>query len=239
APFTLSHNKTPGWDSPWTPRIPEQAHANRTENSGEGNSRPWRRRKKNLRSFLLHNNYVPLVSRILNITFTTVALALAIRIRIIEQQSHVRGAVGSSPVLAIIFSPLALTHVMIAIYLEYFGRPLGLWRTSAKLAHTLTEVVFICTWSAEVALCIDNYFTSPLHCAPQSAVKWYSELPPVTNPFGNNGDLEKDAHTLCAYQVDLIAVVMVTLLLYITNLVISLFRIFEKVKVHQGWGYTR
>jgi hypothetical protein len=107
-------------------------------------------------------------------------------------------------VLAIILAPLTLVHVMVAIYvsyspafqcrnhtyalqLEYFGRPLGLWRTSAKLAHTLLEVVFICAWSAELALCFDNYFTSPLNCAPRSTVKWYSELPPFANPLSNNG----------------------------------------------------
>ena len=51
------------------------------------------------------------------------------------------------------------------------------------------------------------------------------------------GDVRDDANRLCHYQLDLIGVVMVALLLYVTNLVISLFRIFEKVKVHQGWGY--
>ena len=142
--------------------------------------------------------------------------------------------------------------------LEYFGRPLGLWRTSAKLAHTLSEVVFICAWSAELALCFDNYITSPLNCAPRSTIKWYSELP-YSDPLGNNSNYEplcysviahnssfftsaaaggaaRDTHLLCAHQRDLISVVVVALLLYVTNLVISLFRIFEKLKVHQGLG---
>ncbi|KAF8501897.1 hypothetical protein JB92DRAFT_2975140 [Gautieria morchelliformis] len=257
-----SYDKTPGWDSPWTPRIPERVHvtgrdAGREPDQGADNNdaapttdssildlealNPWHRRKRNLRSFLLNNTYVPLFSRIANITFTIVTLVLAVRIRVIEQENHVRGVVGSSPVLAIIFAPLTLVHVMIAIYLEYFGRPLGLWRTSAKLAHTLSEVVFICAWSAELALCFDNYFTSSLNCAPRSTVQWYSELPPPANPLGNNvtSDRGLDARALCASQVDLTGVVMVALLLYVTNLVISLFRIFEKVKIRQGWGHKR
>jgi hypothetical protein len=59
------------------------------------------------------------------------------------------------------------------------------------------------------------------------------------SPFVATGDVRDDSNQLCSYQLDLIGVVMVALLLYVTNLVISLFRIFEKVKVHQGWGYGR
>ena len=78
---------------------------------------PWKQRKKLLRGFLLTNSYVPLVSaplprhveskiysssrlqlfRFVNITFTTSALAIAIRIRALEMSHHVSGAVGSSP----------------------------------------------------------------------------------------------------------------------------------------------
>jgi hypothetical protein len=82
-PFTLSQNKTPGWESPWTPRIPDRAlvnerdpeleaaqHANDAGVAKEPSAlhldglRPWQRRKKRLRNFLLHNAYVPLVSLI-------------------------------------------------------------------------------------------------------------------------------------------------------------------------------
>ncbi|KAJ3570249.1 hypothetical protein NP233_g4521 [Leucocoprinus birnbaumii] len=87
------------------------------------------------------------------------------------------GAVGSSPTVVIIFAPLTLLHVMAAIYLEYFGRPVGLWQTSRKLAHTLSEVLFICAWSAALSLSFDNYFTSLVPCAPPSAISWYNEMP--------------------------------------------------------------
>ncbi|KAF8516208.1 hypothetical protein BU17DRAFT_93035 [Hysterangium stoloniferum] len=258
APFTLSYTKTPGWNTPWTPRIPGDSPLNPapsgvdmeiglpTETGKEttspegGHLSPWGKKKRKLRSYILHNNYVPLVSRVVNITFTTVALAFAVRIRVVESSSHLRGAVGSSPFLAVIFAPATLVHVMVAIYLEYFGRPLGLWRTSAKLAHTLLEVLFICIWSAELALCFDNYTTSMLHCTPPSAVSWYSELPPVPYLFGQNPSPETTqiADRICDYQRNLIGVVMVALVFYITNLIISLFRIFEKVKVRQGWGHA-
>ena len=113
--------------------------------------------------------------------------------------------------------------------LEYFGRPLGLWRTSAKLAHTLFEVVFICAWSAALALCFDNFFTSVIPCASLSATSWYNQLP---RPPPISGLSPNDGRDICHRQLALICLVGVGLIMYCYNLVISLFRIFEKVKYH-------
>ncbi|KIJ45287.1 hypothetical protein M422DRAFT_67409 [Sphaerobolus stellatus SS14] len=258
-PFTVSHTKTPGWDSPWTPRVPARAriHGSSDPELGEmpsrgssdrskeelreaGSQQTNRTFRKRFRNYVLTNNYVPLVSRIINIAFTTTALAIAIRIRELEQRFHLLGAVGSSPFLAIIFAPATLVHVMIAIYLEYFGRPLGLWQTSRKLAHTLLETAFICLWSAQLALSFDNYMTSPLHCTPQSSISWYSQLPASPSIIGSDAspELQRAADRICDYQRTLAGVAMVSLVFYVTNLVISLYRIFQKVKVHQGWGYS-
>ncbi|TCD69979.1 hypothetical protein EIP91_005568 [Steccherinum ochraceum] len=127
---TLSHNKTPGWDSPWTPRPPADLVARITGNPPHNGSRladtdeetqseklgVWARRRKRFRSYILINAYVPLLFRFINITFTCAALAMAIRIRAMEQKHHAMGAVGSSPTVVIIFAPLTLVHVMVAIY---------------------------------------------------------------------------------------------------------------------------
>lgn len=155
--------------------------------------------------------------------------------------------------LVIIFAPLTLVHVMFAIYvgliptllrslsnssdqLEYLGRPLGLWKTSAKLAHTLSEVFFICAWSAALSLCFDNIFTSPLQCTPPSAVNWYSTLQPPVNPLtgevGRSTRENQPTDRICDDQAIQIGLVFVGLILYCSNLVISLYRIFEKVKYH-------
>jgi len=191
----------------------------------EDKQTPWQQRKKMLRGFLLTNSYVPLLFRFVNITLTTSALAIAIRIRALEMSHHVRGAVGSSPVLVIIFAPLTLVHVMLAIYLEYFGRPLGLWHTSGKLAHTLLETLFICAWSAALSLCFDNYFTSVIPCS-ESGNEWYNELPPPpTIP-----DVGSFGPAICNNQLALICLVGFGLVMYCMSLIISLYRIFEKVK---------
>lgn len=114
--------------------------------------------------------------------------------------------------------------------LEYFGRPLGLWRTSAKLAHTLLEVLFICAWSAALSLCFDNFFTSLIPCASASASSWYNKLPRPSYDIpifeGSLGD------EICDQQLALICLVGVGLIAYCSNLVISLYRVFEKVKYH-------
>lgn len=83
APFTLAQTRTPGWDSPWSPRHPENAilHDPETGQSKAGNEGAggesgatyeeepksldgksnWYRRKKKLRFFVLNHNSVPLV----------------------------------------------------------------------------------------------------------------------------------------------------------------------------------
>lgn len=154
------------------------------------------------------------------------------------------GLTSPPSVLVIIFAPLTLVHVMLAIYvisayrsfpaatdpgifaqLEYFGRPLGLWHTSGKLAHTLLETLFICAWSAALSLCFDNYFTSVIPCS-ESGNEWYNELsPPPTLP-----DVGSFGPAICNNQVALIFLVCFGLVMYCMSLIISLYRIFEKVK---------
>ena len=148
--------------------------------------------------------------------------------------------------LVIIFAPLTLVHVMLSIYvitasrsfsaytdtdpdlvaqLEYFGRPLGLWHTSGKLAHTLLETLFICAWSAALSLCFDNYFTSVIPCS-EDGNEWYNELPPPpTIP-----DVGSVGPRICNNQLALICLVGFGLIMYCMSLIISLYRIFEKVK---------
>jgi len=146
------------------------------------------------------------------------------------------GAVGSSPTLVIIFAPLTLVHVMVAIYLEYFGRPLGLWHTFSKLTHTLLEVLFICAWSAALSLCFDNYFTSLVPCAAPSSISWYNQISrPVDPAFPNLGRHQGGVgDRICDGQLVLIILVGIGLIMYCMNLFISLFRIFQKVKLHPG-----
>ncbi|CUA75554.1 hypothetical protein RSOLAG22IIIB_05952 [Rhizoctonia solani] len=257
-PFTLQQTQTPGWETPWAPHPPAAyrgtagrdragqsdmgysggkelgAAASRRTDDDDVRSRrggKYSRIKRGLRTYILQNNYVPLFIRLLNIAFTTSTLAVGISTRRLELKNGILGSIGSSPTLVIIFAPPTLVHVMAAIYLEYFGRPLGIWSTSAKLIHTLSEVFFICMWSASLSLCFDNYFTTPLACTPISSTSWWNELPAAENAMANDEQTDPLlVDQLCSRQLALICLVFFGLSLYCWNLVISLFRIFEKVK---------
>ncbi|KAF8597886.1 hypothetical protein BDV93DRAFT_357015 [Ceratobasidium sp. AG-I] len=195
-------------------------------------------RRSKLMGFLLYQVYVPLLFRLLNLSLTSSTLALAIHMRKVEIKHHILGSIGSSPTLAIIFGPPTLVHVVSAIYAEYFGKPLGLWQTSSKLFHTLAETLFICMWSASLSLCVDNYLTAPIICAPSSASRWWTHLRPnlSEDPLIGLPDGPHLRTELCSCQRAMISLVIFGLLSYIANLVISLFRIFEKVKSTSGLG---
>ena len=79
-PFTLAHNSTPGWETPWTSRSAAQgprrdrprensyglggeAVASSSEDQSAEEKGSWAMRKKRLRIFILTNAYVPLVRK--------------------------------------------------------------------------------------------------------------------------------------------------------------------------------
>ncbi|KZO96010.1 hypothetical protein CALVIDRAFT_537592 [Calocera viscosa TUFC12733] len=207
------------------------------ERGAESVETRWKKGRKRWRNFCLYHSSTPLLFRLLNLIFTVCALGVAIHAQLEQREAGVEGVLGSSTAVTIVFAPLTLVHVFGAIYLEYFGRPLGLWRTSAKLAYTLVEVIFVCLWSSALSLAIDNYLTTPLRCAPRQLTSWWSDQPRAPNPLSDD---DKDVgDDVCDLQAALICLVLVGLCSYCTNLVISLFRIFERVKVRTvdyRWG---
>lgn len=123
APFGPARSKIPGWDSPRRGRSRSRdeirnnyARTGERQDAESGEKLTLGRSRKNrFRAFILSNIYVPLVRswpclfsqkfgmissqlfRFINITFTTSALAVAIRIRLWETDYNLMGAVGSSP----------------------------------------------------------------------------------------------------------------------------------------------
>ena len=258
--WTRHQPLSPGWNTPWAPEemgqrqsievgryrfhagtdgyFPHTKTGRKSLNSDRGEASmmrwPW------WRNFLLHNPFVPLLIRFINLTFTTAVLAVAIRVHLTLSSEDAAGIVGSSPVLAIIFSPLTMLHVAFQIYLEYFGRPIGLWSVRAKLLGTLIEIVFVALWSAELALTFDNYFTSPLVCAPfnspfvegqrQVCIIGPDSSTTLESPL--NDDSRKPY--ICRLQGALIGLVFVSVISYCNSLILSLFRIFVRVTAHSG-----
>lgn len=100
--------------------------------------------------------------------------------------------------------------------------------------HTLIEVVFIVIWSGTVAIAFEGYFSSPLLCVQPGLNSWWNHLPLATNTLGNDTGRHEGgvADLVCDDQLTIVFLEVVGLLSYCINLVISLFRIFEKVKTH-------
>jgi hypothetical protein len=80
-PFTLSHNKTPGWDTPWEPKNNvtmnsrgDYSHLGMSGDRTDGDSRGGsdRSRKKRFRTCILTNIYVPLVGPVMYSTLSHV-----------------------------------------------------------------------------------------------------------------------------------------------------------------------
>ncbi|KAL9933921.1 hypothetical protein V8E36_007003 [Tilletia maclaganii] len=176
------------------------------------------------RTFLLLNPFAPFFFRMINLTFTSATLAIAILIHKSLRSIGAGGLVGSSPILGIIFAPLTLAHVFSQIYMEYFGRPIGLWSVRSKLYYTLIELVFVCFWSAELALAFDNLTTSPLECCC-GASKLFRAEEAESALTENPGTVSY----ICRLQGSLAGLSFVSLLAYLIVLAVSLFRIFERV----------
>lgn len=100
-------------------------------------------------------------------------------------------------------------------------------------------MLFICMWSAELSLAFDNYFTTRLGCSPAWTTRWWdgeSAPQPIEDGRYDGGPADQ----LCDEQLALICLVFFGLIWYCGSLVISLFRIFEKLKGHASdSSYTR
>jgi hypothetical protein len=196
----------------------------------------------------LENPFSPLFIRTINLCLIATTLGLAAHIRVQETQHDAIGIMGSSTLFAVVVAPFAIVHIFITLYvshvlpsprscparltssrwqIEYFGRPIGLWRISKKMFYTLTELIFICLYSAILALVFGDLFTSSLECTSWTPYRRYNLPPPTTV-----GDANVDgtvADSICQQQIAQVVVVFLSVIFYIIVLVISLWRIFAKV----------
>lgn len=199
------------------------ADAEKSSPGGGGRDETWlRARWEWWKVFLMRNPFVPLLFRIINLSFTTATLAVAIRLWRVLHTEGAANSVGSSPLVGIVFAPLSLVHVGTQVWLDYFSRPIGLWAVKSKLSYQLVELVFIALWSALLSLTFDNLATSSLGC-----VYWYDAYPTC----GTTGSPEltqlrdpAKKPTICALQKAFIGLTFVTLVAYVTVFIISIYR---------------
>ncbi|GAA5861181.1 hypothetical protein JCM3774_002219 [Rhodotorula dairenensis] len=226
--FSMNQTTTPGWSTPWTPFRREHTQ-NDMLDPFELTQQQTERQSKRSRfaKFILENPFSPLFIRTINLCLIATTLGLAAHIRLQESQHDAIGIIGSSTLFAIVVAPFAIVHIFITLYIEYFGRPIGLWRISKKMFYTLTELIFICLYSAILALVFGDLFTSSLECTSWTPYRRYNLPPPTTV---GNADVDGTvASSICQQQIAQVVVVFLSVIFYVTVLVISLWRIFAKV----------
>jgi hypothetical protein len=92
--------------------------------------------------------------------------------------------------------------------------------------YTLTDLLFICLYSAVLSLSFDDLFTSSLNCTAWTPYSQFNETPAITGTANVEGTL---ADSICSQQIAQVVFLFTSVIAYVAVLVISLFRIFAKV----------
>lgn len=88
---------------------------------------------------------------------------MSIRLSLI--QLNLPGLIGASTTLIISFAAFTLLHGVMAIYREYFGKPIGLWGLRSKMLWVCLDILFVALWASVLALAVNDYISTPLECA--------------------------------------------------------------------------
>lgn len=212
--------------------------------------------KQRLRRKLFLDARVTIWIRFINLAVVICSLGLAVTIRKELFELRLPGLIGPSTTLVIAYSALTIIHIFIAVYREYFGRPIGLWGLRSKMLWVCLDLLFVALWSSALTLQINDLIDTPLNCVPQTA--WWeegksSEYAALLNDLdvlrASSTDSQDSgvsdtlgiilpdvitssslAREACRRQEGGIALALMTLLLYGGNMVLSLFRIFETVR---------
>ncbi|GAA5964297.1 hypothetical protein JCM3765_006448 [Sporobolomyces pararoseus] len=228
--FSINQATTPGWASPWQPFERSQEDRRMQDPfdiSQQQTAAVEASRKSRFENFILHNPFSPLFFRIINLVLVTCTLALAGHIRRQEERAAVVGVIGTSTLFVLVIAPIAIIHIFITLYIEYFGAPIGLWQIRTKMFYTLTDLVLICLYSSALSLSLDDLFTSSLECTAYTPYRRYnSPSPSVVGEAGIDGTL---ADQICSQQIAQVVFIFLSVFIYLAVLIISLFRIFAKV----------
>lgn len=208
----------------------------------------WRTK---MRRMLFLDARITIYIRLVNLGMAATLLGLAITIRLMLINLNIDGVIGPSTTLIIAYACLTIVHALMAIYKEYFGRPIGLWGLRSKMLWVCLDLLFIALWSSATTLAINDYINTPLDCTPMtpwwtSGSDYYNyqysyhpqRLATTTGTGTSPRDLQitdelrssPQVKHICERQIGCFTVSILCLLLYCGNMILSLFRIFETVR---------
>ncbi|KAJ9121086.1 hypothetical protein QFC24_005067 [Naganishia onofrii] len=186
---------------------------------------PGTRRAK-LRKYFIFDARSTLYLRLATLVGIATALGLGAKLFSLENAADLDGILGSAPILSISYGSVSAIHCLVVMYREAFGKPIGLWGLRSKMTWVCLDLFFIALWSSCLSLTISDYMSSPLQCSSLNPW-WTTGTYTITLPEVITKSRQKDK--MCDRQAALIGFVLFTLIMYVINMVISLFRIFERL----------
>lgn len=190
----------------------------------------------------MHNAFVPLLVRLINIIFCAAALAMGAYIYhgshlINTDAAFTAGTVitsgtdtdtyicqqQASSYMAIVVDVVAVVYLFYITKDEYFAPPLGIRSTHAKVRLLFLDLLFIVFSAANLSLAFGTLVDQQWACY---------ETPTGT---GNNNNLQAAVSTcvadatLCRQQKSLCGILLVSTVAWLLTFTVSILRVIEKI----------
>jgi hypothetical protein len=151
---------------------------------------------------------MPLIFRLLVLTFSAIALALGGSI-FHHLHSDSRCEKGASTYMAIIVDVVAIIYILYITIDEYRSPPIGIRPSSAKLRLTLLDLLFIVFAAANLSLAFQALDDPQWIC--------------------HNGGTCSVKNHVCEDQKALASVLLITLIAWLSTFIVTLLRLVSRV----------
>ncbi|KAI5229185.1 hypothetical protein E4T42_05006 [Aureobasidium subglaciale] len=202
----------------WTAAEPEKASE---KTKGLWLFTPERRSKTfaTIKRIILKNPFVPLVFRLLVLTFTVAALGLGARVfheaNAVYRQGNGPCTKRASTYMAIILDSIAVPYIGYITWDEYLSKPLGLRSATAKVSLLLVDLLFIVFYSSNLSLALDALDDPRWACFDHNESQ-LSNCPASPR--------------ICRSQQGLSGVLVVALMAWLFTFIISVLRVVERLR---------
>ncbi|KAF4533850.1 hypothetical protein BFW01_g9039 [Lasiodiplodia theobromae] len=149
-------------DSPWEPDEATKTDLEKQPGFWLFSHAKRKSRLRKIHRILMRNPYIPLVIRLVVLTFSAAALGISGRIFHLTNRSDCDA--GSSTYMAIIVDVIAIVYLCYITYDEYTAQPLGLRNPKSKLRLIFLDLLFIVFDSANLSIAFQSLTDSSWAC---------------------------------------------------------------------------
>ncbi|KAK0644701.1 Regulator of phospholipase D SRF1 [Lasiodiplodia hormozganensis] len=201
-------------DSPWEPDEATKTDLEKQPGFWLFSHSKRKSRLRKIHRILMRNPYIPLVIRLVVLTFSAAALGISGRIFHLTNRSDCDA--GSSTYMAIIVDVIAIVYLCYITYDEYTAQPLGLRNPKSKLRLIFLDLLFIVFDSANLSIAFQSLTDSSWACVDNTE----RDDPEVRTCYQSS---------VCDQQKSLTAVLLLALVAWLLTFAISTLRIVERV----------